>query len=773
MATSFGFTFSEVRDALSDEMTEGERARWDVVSRLEALFWQRLEKRGLVDVGAAVLKGIENRVHFPSGPVLLLGIVDSQPLMRKILAHYSGNVEALVHAPEEWADRFDEYGFLNTAAWGSAPIDLDLDRVHVAEGPKEQSEAVWGILAQWGQTCGPIDTHEVVLGVPDAEVVPFLEWDADEQGVPVRNASGSRLSRARPAKFLTAVLQLLERRDYQALVELLRFPELEAAILDGPRFADQDVENWIDPLDRKQLDRILRKISPRWFAGQNPENGYEGKLQETLCAVLGDLIVEGATHDLAGWAREIARGLGSVFGGHSEDPQTGEGHLAIEACRVYQEILEELSQARDENSLGAAEALHIVQELAGEKRIAPLGDSSSIELLGWLELPFEEAPYLILTGMNEGRVPTGSRVDWLFSERVKDRLSLPGEKERIARDRYALLSILKTRGRTTHIVLGIRNAGGEPMHPSRLLLACPEEQLPDRVRYLFDEGSQRPLPAVLKRPVVAGPESRFLPFPRTPVEPIVSLPVTSFRVYLEDPYTFYLRYVLRLQEREEPIYEMDPSRFGSLLHDVLQSFGQSGLTASESVEEVAQFCREELRRIGRNRFGPNPPVAVAVQVEMALLRFDRFARWQVERARAGWEVVEIEWQPGSGGVDFDVDSSPMRITGKIDRIDRHPDGRVAILDYKTGEKVLPPRRTHQVRGEWTDLQLPLYRHLVRELRLGDSVELAYVSLSAGQECELLSAGWSPQELADADAVASDVIRGIRQGEFLSPQEVLK
>ena len=116
---------------------------------------------------------------------------------------------------------------------------------------------------------------------------------------------------------------------------------------------------------------------------------------------------------------------------------------------------------------------------------------------------------------------------------------------------------------------------------------------------------------------------------------------------------------------------------------------------------------------------------------------------------------------------------PMRITGKIDRIDRHPDGRVAILDYKTGEKVQPPRRTHQVREEWTDLQLPLYRHLVRELGLGDSVELAYVSLSAGEKCELLSAGWSPQELAEADAVASDVIGGIRRGEFLSPQEVLK
>ena len=115
----------------------------------------------------------------------------------------------------------------------------------------------------------------------------------------------------------------------------------------------------------------------------------------------------------------------------------------------------------------------------------------------------------------------------------------------------------------------------------------------------------------------------------------------------------------------------------------------------------------------------------------------------------------------------------MIISGKIDRIDRHQgDGRVAILDYKTGDEVRQPGRTHRDRdGRWIDLQLPLYRHLAALFESDRPPVLGYVALPGRDvTCTPLLADWCADELEDADGVARDVIRRIRAGDFLSPEE---
>jgi ATP-dependent helicase/nuclease subunit B len=59
----------------------------------------------------------------------------------------------------------------------------------------------------------------------------------------------------------------------------------------------------------------------------------------------------------------------------------------------------------------------------------------------------------------------------------------------------------------------------------------------------------------------------------------------------------------------------------------------------------------------------------------------------------------------------------MLLRARLDRIDRHVDGRIRILDYKTTDAGSSPRETHyQPRNKaWADLQLPLYRYLYEQL----------------------------------------------------------
>jgi hypothetical protein len=124
----------------------------------------------------------------------------------------------------------------------------------------------------------------------------------------------------------------------------------------------------------------------------------------------------------------------------------------------------------------------------------------------------------------------------------------------------------------------------------------------------------------------------------------------------------------------------------------------------------------------------------------------------------------------------------MHLTGRIDRIDYHPDRREwALFDYKTGDCGEAPEDTHRAgRGEkrrWTDLQLPLYRHLLPEVRDADGtrpfaqgepggITLAYLALPHDLDrVGCLPAGWSEEELREADECARGVVRLLRENTF--------
>jgi hypothetical protein len=94
----------------------------------------------------------------------------------------------------------------------------------------------------------------------------------------------------------------------------------------------------------------------------------------------------------------------------------------------------------------------------------------------------------------------------------------------------------------------------------------------------------------------------------------------------------------------------------------------------------------------------------------------------------------------------------------VDRIDRHiQTGVVRILDYKTSEQANKPDQTHRSQDQWIDLQLPLYRRLVRGLGLTGTVQLGYVQLPGDtKKIGFELAEWSDAELESAEQLASVV-----------------
>jgi RecB family exonuclease len=273
------------------------------------------------------------------------------------------------------------------------------------------------------------------------------------------------------------------------------------------------------------------------------------------------------------------------------------------------------------------------------------------------------------------------------------------------------------------------------------------------------------------------------PRPTRLARPITELSVTKFRDYIACPYRFYLRHVLKLEAIDDEAAELDGGAFGELAHYVLEHFGRADdakeVRASSDAKKIADYLDDQLQRIAAARFGARQArPAVLVQIEQVRLRLHAFAGWQAERSREGWRIVFSEDSESRKrlATEFAVDGEAFTLLGRIDRIDYHQElRRLCVLDYKTADRGDSPQRTHRRGDQWVDLQLPLYRHLVRELKpsLGvpadAPIDLGYVLLPLDLRCVgLAMAEWDDAMLLSADMMAFEIIRGLREERFWPP-----
>jgi ATP-dependent helicase/nuclease subunit B len=237
-----------------------------------------------------------------------------------------------------------------------------------------------------------------------------------------------------------------------------------------------------------------------------------------------------------------------------------------------------------------------------------------------------------------------------------------------------------------------------------------------------------------------------------------------------------LNAVLHLEPVRDSLREMDGGAFGSVAHNVLEAFGRHKTRNSEEPAEIRKFLDRELQREANSFRQQSWFAAVEVQLESLRERLHAFAEIQAQHRAAGWEIIAVEKK---AEYTWSGSLKPFLITGRIDRVDRHKDGRLAVWDYKTsdkGTKVNPAHRDGS--GNWVDLQLPLYRYLIEAVpEVGadaakaqrNSLQLGYVLLPRTiKDVAFDNAAWDADELQAADQLTSEIVTKIQQRVFWPP-----
>ena len=759
-----------------------EEPRWRMLAVVQDRYLGVLDGVGLWDRQTARLFAIEHGECHTDCSIVLVGTADMNRVQQKMLDQVAGQVTALVFAPEDLADRFDAHGCLRPEAWQDVCIDLADEQIEIVGGPAEQAAAAVRAIADLE---GRYAADEVTIGVPDERLVPHLQQQFSQWDVSVRHGAGTPIDQTEPYRLLAAVADHLEAGDFRTLAALVRHP----AVADWLA-AQEAHDDWLTLLDRYWSEHLPHQLGRPWLG-----SAETGRRLQRLTAEIGRL-----TRDLGGrrrpldqWCEPILMLLVQVFGEVARDARNPADHGVLTACGQLRDVLAEDLRIPAELTpeVSAGESLRLVLQQAAGGRIAPLSDPKAIELLGWLELPLDDAPALVVVAMNEGIVPSSLNADLFLPNQLRRVLGIEDNARRYARDAYALGALCQSRERL-RVIAGRRTSDGDPLVPSRLLFACDRPAMARRALAYFgpaaDTGAEscreRPLwrsgrseeaapgvhPGTPQRAFPTGDASFQVPRPRPLAEPVTSMRVTEFRDYLACPYRYYLRHRLRLERLADDAEELDGLGFGSLVHEVLRRFGGGPLAASTDARQISDFLGHSLDEVLGECYGRSPLPAIRVQAEQIRARLAAFAVWHAGWAAEGWRIEHVEWQPEEGQARLMVDGQPMFLRGRIDRVDVHPsDGRAVIFDYKSSNQAEPPEKTHRRQGQWVDLQLPLYRHLAAELGLGGPIALAYLLLPKDvRQVGPLQAEWTAADLAEADAAAADVVRKVRAEQFWPP-----
>ncbi|MEZ6134295.1 MAG: UvrD-helicase domain-containing protein [Pirellulaceae bacterium] len=749
--------FQKVAQALGP--AHPETPRWTALANIQRLYLEELDRLELWDIQTARLCALDFKEPTTQKQIIVVACVDLNRTQCGFLEAVREHMQIWVAAPASKRDMFDRFGCLVSEVWKDQQLDLPPESLLVGNAPSDQAELTAACLAE----LGPVHVREVTLGVPDSTLVPELQHHLTLAGVKTRFGAGIHLTRTEPAMLLARIGRFVDGRSYADFASLIRHPAFENLLqthkVDVP-------ENWLSLID-DYCQAVLPKTIGTFINHEADGAKTFELITKTLTQWLGKLTAR--PQPVSHWVQPLLNVLSFAYEKLLCDLDSdSDGPLYLAATQVSAAIV----ALRDipvelEPKMTVAELIDWLLRNMSAKLVPAPSNVSAVEMLGWLELALDNTPNLVVTGIHDGVVPESVNADAFLPNQLRRSLGIMDNARRYARDMYSLHVMLHSR-QHIRFVVGKTDASGDPLVPSRLLMACDLRDLPSRVLHLVQEDHTDTLPEVERRwKKSAKPSSLIVPRPAV-VDPPRHVTVTAFRDYLKCPYRFYLRHILKLRDEDDSDLELDAPKFGVLLHDTLQQLGTSPVGMSTDAEEVRDFLITHLQLIAEKMFGPAPPAAVLIQIEQAELRLEAFARHQAARAADGWQIRFVEQ-----GVDYKDrvlvgNEEQLHLIGRIDRIDFQPaTGQWAIWDYKTSDTAKAPVAVHWSRTKgWQDLQLPMYLPIAKKLGVTGQPTLGYIALpKQAADTGFYLAEFSQLQLKEAAAIGDEIASKIAQGEF--------
>ncbi len=736
-------------------------------ARIVLAFWQALS--GPDDPLPSRRRTLRQLAQQLCGPVVWIAPTSPTPIEAAFLRDAAELVPVL-EVGYDWSGAVDADvpGWYDTlvALWPEARIAGDSDepvfapaqpvlpqarpsiRVIGAARFEDEATAAADQLVQWLNA----GRRSIALVAHDRVVARRVRALLTRAGAPVRDETGWKLSTTRAAAALMRWFDLLVRDgDTAALLDLLKSPFCL------PEFADRGAA--IALLERQVRrnnisggwDR-LRHLSGALPAAPAEADDAEIARAEAVRRSAGGLLAVLAD-EAARWPRGIAQHPLSVWLGCLDATLDALGmRTALVADEAGWQLLDALARLQDlpadetssHATLSQAEfraMLSALLESVAYKEPSA-GGSARITILPLNGARMRRFDGVVVVGCDDAQLPSSAAELMFFSNQMRRELDLEDREARFAQQARDLAEVLLN---NDDVVLTWQRLGGrgEPRHVSgwieRLSACCARAGV-------VIEASMAPL---IHQTYA---DTRGMPAPAAPELVPARWSAQAYNMLRRCPYQFFAGRMLGLAGLDAVSDDLEKRDIGELLHRVLLRYHRELQAHRERGEAVPGAARlERLREISDDVFG-----ALMAEDGNAIGYYRRwcevlpsYVAWQTEREAQGWF-----WRGGEidAGVDLPMpDGKPIRLNGRIDRLDQGPDGAHAVLDYKTQSATRLKRKTSEAEE---DCQLPFYG-----LLRADSVGGSWVALEGAKEGA--AAAQREVDLPDFDAAVAWLERQMR------------
>lgn len=312
------------------------------------------------------------------------------------------------------------------------------------------------------------------------------------------------------------------------------------------------------------------------------------------------------------------------------------------------------------------------------------GGHPRVAILGLLEARLQRFDVTILGGLNEGVWPPGPTADPWMSRQMRHDFGLPDVDRRIG---LAAHDFVQACASPVVVLTRAARVDGTPTVPARWLTRM--RHVARQADIDFAEADdwrhwQLWLDRVDPSPL-APRDPRPAPVPPVEVRPR-RLPVTDVQRWMRNPYAIFARRILNLRRFDPLDQPPTAAHYGSVIHDVLDAFVREFPVAPGTV--LGEPAERRLMALGEAGFAPyakHPTVRA-----FWWPRFQRIARWFIRNENHRRAELAATGTELDGQLVIDAPRGPFTLTAIADRIDTLPDGRLVIIDYKTGQHPRDP-----------------------------------------------------------------------------------
>ena len=530
-----------------------------------------------------------------------------------------------------------------------APAERRLTGIRIAELPDPASEAQAIAIAL--REAVEIPGKTAALVTPDRQLASRVSAHLERWGIEADDSAGQPLSQTPAGTLLLAVAAaIVERLAPVPLLALLKHP-----LVGGE---GEERLSWLEAV--RSVDLALRGPRPgaglvgldEHFAETRVDHAWR-KVRPQL-ADLDRIDVRTSLADLAASLREAVT------------PLAGDAAWRGPDGRAAAALLAAIEQSSDAALLSVAseDVMPLLRGLFDTVSVRkPYGGHPRIFIWGLIEARLQKADLMILGGMNEGIWPSLPTPDPWLAPQIRRTLGLPGLEFRTGLAAHDFMSAL---GAPRVLLTRARRDGRSPTIASRLWLRL-QAMTGGMTR---DVRLERLTPELDAAPLARG--ERPAPRPAPDARP-KRIAVTDLDRLKADPFAFYAKAILRLKRIEPVDAEHHAAWKGTAVHEVLESWFRDDRCDPAALEARARAMMQDESIHPMLRALWAPRLMEAIQ----------------------WIAAETQMDAEEGRIPVlaeefgETEVAGVSLYGKVDRIDRLPDGKLAIVDYKTGQAPRP------------------------------------------------------------------------------------